>query len=223
MVRQRQIERAMEARPVRDWGILLLLLLLGLVFFLCNANMRIASDDAAWLQGQAPTVFDQYRKIPRLFFVSLHALFGPSAVAALGMIFFFHSLNALLVYRLGRELLKDRPAALIAAAVFLINPITLNTLTWISCFSYILGTTLALLALLAFLQGVERPGRVRFPWLILALICFGAGPFCTHEIFFLPLIFLVLGWLRGQITWGAALCAVAAVLVLGVNHFCLRF
>jgi hypothetical protein len=213
----------MRAKLVRDRGFLLLLLLLGLVFFLRNANLRIASDDAAWLQGQPPTVFDHYRKIPKLFFVSLHALFGPSAVAALGMIFFFHALNGLLVYRLGRELLEDRVAALIATAVFLINPITLNTLTWISCFSYVLGTTLALLALLVFLQGIERPGRARFFWSVLALICFGAGLFCTHEIFFLPLLFLVLGWLRGQTRWGAALCAVATALVLGVNHFVYGF
>lgn len=213
----------MGAKLVRDRGFLLLLLLLGLVFFLRNANLRIASDDAAWLQGQAPTVFDQYRKIPRLFFVSLHALFGPSAVAALGMIFFFHALNGFLVYHLGRELLEDRVAALIATAVFLINPITLNTLTWISCFSYVLGTTLALLALLAFLQGSERPGRACFFWSVLALTCFGAGLFCTHEIFFLPLLFLVLGWLRGQTRWGAALCAVAMVVALGVNHFVYGF
>lgn len=223
MTWQRQMARAMGAKPVREWGILLLLLLLGLVFFLCNANLRIASDDAAWLQGQAPTVFDQYRKIPRLFFVALYTLFGPSAVAALGMIFFFHSLNAFLVYRLGRVLLEDRIAALIAVAVFLINPITLNTLTWISCFSYVLGTALALLALLAFLQGVEHPGRVRFLWSVLALTCFGAGLFCTHEIFFLPLLFLVLGWLRRQTKWAAALCAVATVLVLGVNHLVYDF
>ena len=213
----------MRVRLVRDWGFLLLLLLLGLVFFVRNANLRIASDDAAWLQGQAPTVFDQYRKIPRLFFVSLHTLFGPSAVAALSMIFFFHALNGVLVYHLGRELLEDRIAALIATAVFLINPITLGTLTWISCFSYVLGTTLALLALLAFLQGVRWPARVRFLWLVLGLICFGAGLFCTHEIFFLSLVFLVLSWLRGQTTWGAALCAVAMVLALMVNHLVYGF
>ena len=213
----------MGAKLVREWGLLLLLLLLGLIFFLCNASLRIASDDAAWLQGQAPTVFDQYRKVPRLFFVSLHALVGPSAVAALGMIFVFHSLNAFLVYRLGRVLLKDRVAALIAVAIFLINPLTLNTLTWISCFSYVLGTTLALLALLAFLQGLERPGQVRFLWSVFALICFGVGLFCTHEIFFLPFLFLVLGWLRRPTKWGLALCAVTMVLALGVNHYVYGF
>ncbi len=221
--RQRQGAWALRARLVRDRGFLLLLLLLGLAFFLRTANLRIASDDAAWLQGQAPTVFDQYRKIPRLFFVSLHALFGPSAVAALGMIFFHHILNGFLVYHLSRELMEDQVAALLATAVFLINPVTLGTLTWISCFSYVLGTTLALLALLAFLQGIKRPDRVRFLWLVLALICFGVGLFCTHEIFFLPLLFLVLSWLRGQTTWGAVLCAVAMVLALMVNHFVYGF
>ncbi|MEJ2733959.1 MAG: hypothetical protein P8189_10410 [Anaerolineae bacterium] len=212
----------MRATQIGGRG-LLLLLLFALIFFVRNANLLIASDDAAWLQGRAPTVFDQYRKIPRLFFASLHALFGPSAVAALSMIFFFHALNGFLIYHLGRELLEDRLAALIATAVFLINPITLGTLTWISCFSYVLGMTLALLALLAFLESIKRIGRVRFLWLALALICFGAGLFCSHEIFFLPLLFLVLGWLQGQIRWGAALCAVAMVMALMVNQFVYGF
>jgi hypothetical protein len=96
-------------RPSRDHLVLLFLFVLGLVFFVYNANLQLASDDISWLEGEAPTVFDQYRKIPRLFFVSLRALFGPSAVAALAMIVLSHSLNALLVYHLGKTLLGDSP------------------------------------------------------------------------------------------------------------------
>lgn len=208
-------------RLKREHWILLLLLALALVFFLDQANLVLASDDVAWLQGEAPTVFDQYRHIPRLFFVALHALAGPSAVAALAMIFLFHALNGLLVYALGEKLLAEPAAGLVAAAVFLINPLTLNTLTWISCFSYVLGTTLALLALLAFWKAVPAPAGRRSAasllWELGALACFGAGLFCSHEIFFLPLVFLVLGWLRGAFGRGALLCAVGMGLALLVN------
>ena len=40
---------------------------------------------------------------------------------------------------------------------------------------------------------------------------------CTHEIFFLPLAFLVLGWLRGTFRRGAVLGAVGLALALLVN------
>lgn len=203
--------------------ILLLLLLLGLVFFAQDANLQLASDDLAWLQGEAPTVFDQYRTIPRLFFVSLHALFGPSAIAALVMIIAFHLLNAWLVYRLGKTLLQDSLAALIAVAVFLINPITLSTLTWISCFSYVQGTTLALLALSAFCRVSGSSSRMRLLWSAAALICFGAGLFCSHEVFFLPAVFLVVGWLRGEFRWGMALFLLGMACALLVNLYVYDF
>jgi len=158
-------------RPGRDALILLLLLVLALIFFVDQANLQLASDDVVWLQGGAPTVFDQYRKIPRLVFVSLHALFGPNAIAALAVIFLFHALNTLLVHCLGRRLLEGGGAALVAAGVFAVNPLTLNTLTWISCLPYVLGTSFALLALLAFDQaasGSQSSQSVK--WALVALL-----------------------------------------------------
>jgi hypothetical protein len=204
-------------RPGRDHLILLFLFVLGLGFFVYNANLQLASDDIAWLEGEAPTVFDQYRKIPRLFFVSLRALFGPSAVAALAMIVLFHSLNALLVYHLGKTLLGDSLAALVGVAVFLINPITLSTLTWISCFSYVQGTTLALLALFAFCRASQSSARLCSLWSAVALLCFGAGLFCSHEVFFLPAVFLVVGWLQGEFKRGLVLFLVGMAFALLVN------
>jgi 4-amino-4-deoxy-L-arabinose transferase-like glycosyltransferase len=217
------MDRRLWRRIDHDGLVLLFLIILGLVFFLGHAHLQLASDDMAWLRGEAPTVFDQYRKIPRLFFVSLYALFGPSAAAALVMIFFFHCLNTLLVYVLGKKLLGGGTAALIAAAVFLINPITLSTLTWISCFSYVLGTSLALMALLAFWKANgPDTGRHRL-WAALALACFGTGLLCTHEIFFLPFIFLVLGWLQGQPKRGVVLCVSGMALAMLVNIFVYDF
>jgi hypothetical protein len=204
-------------RPGRDHLILLFLFVLGLGFFVYNANLQLASDDIAWLEGEAPTVFDQYRKIPRLFFVSLRALFGPSAVAALAMIVLFHSLNALLVYHLGKTLLGDSLAALVGVAVFLINPITLSTLTWISCFSYVQGTTLALLALFAFCRASQSSARLCSLWSAVALLCFGVGLFCSHEVFFLPAVFLVLGWLQMEFKRGLVLFLVGMAFALLVN------
>lgn len=203
--------------------VLLALLALAFFFFASKANLQIAADDAVWLQGEAPTVFDRYRQIPRLFFVALYALFGASAPAALALIFFTHALNGLLVYLLARRWLTGADegagggAALAAAGVFLVNPLTLNTLTWISCLSYVQGTTLALLALLACWRALEARGGPRLAWSAAALAAFGAGLFGSHEIFFLPAVFLVLGWLRRELRLGGALCLLGAGLAGLVN------
>jgi len=200
---------------------LLVILTLGLAFFAWNAHLELALDDLGWLKGEAPTVFDRYRHIPRFLFASLHALFGPSAVAALTMIFVFHAINTLLVYGLCRVLLGSLVAARAGALVFLVNPITLATLTWISCFSYVLGTTLALVSLLAFWRSItEAKGRSLLWWSI-ALACYVAALFCSHQVLFLPLLFLLLCWLRGMAGWrqGVALFTVAmAFAVLIQRH-----
>jgi hypothetical protein len=209
-------------RTRRDAAIVLMLFLLGFVFFVRLAHLQLATDDIAWLHGQAPTVFDQYRMIPRLFFVVLYAVAGPNALAALILIFAFHCLNTLLVYTITNQVLTDRTAALVAAGVFLINPITLSTLTWISCFSYVLGTCLALLALLAFWRATGHSTN-RGLLITLALICFGAGLFCTHEIFFLPIVFGILAWYQRQPRTGAALLAAGMAASLLVNTFVYDF
>jgi hypothetical protein len=196
----------------------LLLLLFGLVFFWANASVQLASDDVGWLLGTPPTVFDGYRQIPRISFAFLHAIFGQSAAAALTMLFLFHLFNVLLVYRLGQKLLIDPLAPWVAVAVFLINPITLKTLTWISCFSYVQGTSLALLSLLAAWAAGDARGSHRCLWSIATLVMFAAGLFCSHEILFLPVLFLVFGLFRGDRRGGLVLFGVAMALALLVNQ-----
>jgi hypothetical protein len=204
---------------------LLLILVLSFLFFVTHANLSLTTDDMAWLRGQASTVYDRYRIIPRGVFVSLHALFGPEPIPALGTIFAFHALNGLLVYHLGRRWLDGglSIAALAAAAAFAINPITFQTLTWISCFSYVLGTTLALLALLAFWRAAHGPGGRSLGWAAAALACYAAGLLSSHEVFFLPAVFLLLGWWQGRLRLGLALCAAGMALAIAVNAFVYDF
>ena len=70
-----------------------ILFICGTSLFLRYANLQLAADDIAWLGGETPTVFDQYRIVPRLFFETLRLLFGESAAAALSMVFFFHTVD----------------------------------------------------------------------------------------------------------------------------------
>lgn len=204
---------------------LLLLLLFGLIFFARYAHLQLVPDDAGWLRGETPTVFDQYRYLPRSFFIALHATFGPNPVAALAMIFLFHSANSLLVYALCQKLWNSQVAARVAAVVFMINPITLSTLTWISCFSYVQGTTLALMSLLAFWKSNEEGTERRLLWAAIALACYGLGLLASHAVLFLPVLFLLFGWLRGDAARRRGLLLFATAMTAGVlvNFFIYGF
>lgn len=218
-----QSSQWMRRRLGRDGLIPLLILGLGALFFLDHIHWQLASDDLVWLQGGTPTVFDRYRYLPRLAFAGLNRLWGPNMAAALTMTFLVHSLNSWLLYRLGRKLLDDQDAALTAAAVLMINPITLSTLTWISCFSYVLGTFFALVSLLLSWKSAKAGNRSGYWAATGGLLALGAGLLCTHEVLFLPLVFLILGWRQGNLRRGLILAVLGTALAGGVNAWVYHF
>ena len=182
----------------------------------------MASDDLDWLSGRAPTVFDQYRLIPRLFFQGLNALFGPNPVAALGLSFFFHAANILLVYLLARQCFSGKIGPLVAAWVFAINPLTLSTLTWFSCFSYILGTTFGLLAILFLVKSYSH--KTSPLWLGLAWLSYLLALFSSHELLFLPALFILWSWYRSRLDRNTLLLFGLSVLSgFAVNQWYYRF
>jgi len=132
------------------------------------------------------------------------------------MIFLCHFANSLGVYWLCQKLLTNQIAARVAAFVFLINPITLSTLTWISCFSYVQGTSLALMSLLAFWKSSAEKTERRLLWSITALANYGAGLFASHELLFLPVLLPLLGWLRGDAARRRGVILFAVAMAFGV-------
>lgn len=209
-------------RSLKEILPLALVILLAGIFLLRFAHLQLASDDLDWLSGRTPTVFDQYRLIPRLFFQGLNALFGPNPIAALGMSFLFHTANIILVYWLARQWFSGKVGPLVAAWVFAINPLTLSTLTWFSCFSYVLGTTFGLCALLFALKSNSQ--RASPLWLGLAYTSYMLALFSSHELLFLPVIFPAWGWYKSKIDPKALLLfGLAALSGLAVNQWYYRF
>lgn len=208
------------------------LLALSLILFAGSASLGLAGDDVGWLHGAPLTAVDAHRVLPRIVFDGLRSLFGPSAPAALATIWLLHALNGLLLYRLARCLLAGREAALAAVAVFLINPLTLGGLTWISCLAYVLATTFGLMALLAAWQVLRgdprpRPGWPGWPgwpdwpgwpgwpgWIVASLACLGLGLCSNYDLVFLPLAWTVLGGLGGRLRPGLRLGAAGLALAL---------
>jgi hypothetical protein len=218
MVQDRASGKNLITTTSQRGAILGFILLLGLLLFLKNIRFEFASDDLAWLNGDTPTIFIQYRLIPRLFFGALKKFFGPNPIAALALIFVLHLTNTILLYKLTRLIFSDWRVGLLSAAVFMINPVTLGTLTWISCFSYILGTFMALTALLTFWQSGNKSNPFLFS--ALAISIYGLGLFYSHEIFFLPLLFPLLGWLQRCLSLRRSAVVSSIAIFIG---FCVNF
>ncbi len=124
--------------------------------------------------------------------------FGYHAVNVL-----LHVLNALLLWMVLQQL--EIPGAWLAAAIFAIHPVQVESVAWVSELKNLLSTTFYLGALLAFfrfrpLSGKARPGAPawRFYWLAIAL--FVCALLSKTVACSLPAVLvLLLWWKRGRV------------------------
>ena len=188
-----------RAQRIIFWGIILIA---ATGIFLSNTSSQLGSDDVHWITGSVATEYDSYRVLPRLLFSELHHIWGANLNIVYGVIYAFHLLNAVLLYRVSNNFWKNELAATISTIIFLINPLTLGTLTWISCFSYVLGLSLGLLTLLMgwrYLTSVSRNWRLLWGWL--SMIAYLSGLLSSHVLILLPLVFIPLAWLIEPHVW----------------------
>jgi Tfp pilus assembly protein PilF len=123
-----------------------------------------------------------------------------------------HALNALVLWRLLRKL--QVPGAYLAAAVFALHPINVESVAWVSERKNVFSGLLFLLALTAYLRwlglttisnsdtGEHLPHRASRWWYSLALALFVLSLLAKTVTSSLPaVILLILYWKRGRVAW----------------------
>jgi hypothetical protein len=125
------------------------------------------SDDFAWLgwarQAHLPDVlriFDVWHvghEMPIIYvaFAVQHALFGLDPAGYRVVSIALHALNVVLVYELGRCLLRSPRAALLAALLFAVHPAHSQAVMWDAAVHHVVATLFYLAALLLFLRTLE--------------------------------------------------------------------
>jgi len=73
-----------------------------------------------------------------------------------------HVINGILVYQLGKRLFKHETIAGIGAALFLVHPIQVESVAWISELKNILSTTFYLAGILNYLTFIERSDKKNY-------------------------------------------------------------
>jgi protein O-mannosyl-transferase len=126
-----------------------------------------------------------------------------------------HAVNALLVWRLLKRL--SVPGAWLAAAIFALHPVQVESVAWITERKNVLSLLFSLLALLAWMEFVEerpKPGwRFYFLSLIFYLLALcGKTTACT-----LPAALLLILWLKKQPVSRFRLAQIIPFLVLGAG------
>ena len=152
-----------------------------------------------------PSATQQYYPLLHSAFWLEHRLWGDSTLGYHLLNVALHAAAALLVMRIMRRLLTDKfaawadSAAFLAAALFALHPVYVESVAWITEQKNTLSIVFYLSALLVYLR-FDRTRTLR-PWL-LATLLFVLGLLSKTVIATLPAALLVIfWWLRGRLSW----------------------
>ena len=204
-------------------------LVLGLLAAVCYLSAMLWGglvwDDSIWSQSQAvrqwsglgaiwswpSRIESHYWPLTYTTFWLEHKIWGlePAGYHVVNVL--LHLLNSLLVWRLLLRLAV--PGAWIAAAVFAVHPVHVESVAWIIERKDVLSGLFYLAAVLVWLRFLEQPRPWRFG---LALLLFAAGLLSKSMVVTLPAALLILQWWKeGRIT-GPDLKRVAPFFLVGL-------
>jgi hypothetical protein len=160
--------------------------------------------------------FEFYRPAFASVFLLLARLGGGSPIPFHAAAFALHLASAWLVYRLARRLSSGPP--LVAAAVFLLNPVQLEAVLWTSGLQELLWTFFLLAALVVWI-GEERVSARRVGWTaVLVALALWSKETAICVVLLLPIIELAAFGTRrvraAALAWGVVGAECACYLVL---------
>src|SRR5262245_24914360 len=100
-----------------------------------------------------------------------------------------HALNAALVLLVLFQLSGRLGPSVLAAALFAVHPLNVESVAWIAQRKTVLSTTFGLLALGAYVRYARRPG---WPWYALSLVLFGLSLMAKPMLVTLPFVLLLI-------------------------------
>jgi tetratricopeptide (TPR) repeat protein len=164
-----------------------------------------------WFSLDSPS---QYFPLVYTTFRLEHALWGLHPAGYHWVNLLLHAANALLVWRL--LLMLRVPGAWLAAAIFALHPVHVESVAWITERKNVLMGLFFLLALLAWVKFVEASSRERWKYYGLALFFYALALFSKTTACTLPAALLLILWLkRTRIDW-RRIAEIVPFVVLGI-------
>lgn len=180
-----------------------------------TANALVQSPEGlwrAWIPGQTP----QYYPLVFLSFWAQYALHGLNP-------FWFHLVNVLLhgcsTVLLWRILVRlGVPGALLAAALFALHPVQVESVAWVTERKNVLSMALALVSVLAWLRWRDGTNaRTARTWCALSLAAFVGAMLAKTTAVAVPVALLAIDWWRGRGVRPAAVVMLGVMTLIGVG------
>ena len=162
-----------------------------------------------WTQlGEAP----QYYPLVHSVFWVEYKLWGDSTLGYHLVNILLHAFSALLLLKILQQLAV--PGAWLAAAIFALHPVQVESVAWITELKNTLSGVFYLGSALAYLS-FDRTRRMKF--YVVALMLFGLGLLSKTVIATLPAALLVVfWWKRGRLSWQRDMRPLAPFFVAGI-------
>jgi len=144
-----------------------------------------------WFSLDAPS---QYFPLTYSVFRLEYGLWGLVPAGYHWLNIFLHAMNALLVWQVLRRLAV--PGAWLAAAIFVLHPVQVETVAWISELKNVLSLFFVLLAVLAWLEFTAEEARPRWRWYWVALAAQALALAAKSTACTLPVALWLVLWLR---------------------------
>jgi tetratricopeptide (TPR) repeat protein len=206
-----------------------LLILLVVAAYLPALRAGFIWDDDAYVT-QNPTLTDphglreiwfsthkqsQYFPLVYTTFRLEHALWGFNPLGYHLVNVLLHSLNAVLVWLVLKRL--QIPAAWLAAAIFALHPVQVESVAWVTELKNIESLLFYLLAVLAWFKFDELPAPARWFYYALALAAYLPALFAKSTACTLPAALVLVFWLRNRRFSWAWIPQILPFLFLGIG------
>jgi len=157
-------------------------------------NPLLTAPDGLWRIWFSQDSPSQYFPLTYTVFRIEYYFWGLLPAGYHGVNILFQAVNALLVWRVLQRLAV--PGAWLAAAIFAVHPVQVESVAWVSELKNLLSLFFMLLAVLAWLEFIRRPARTGGHWYLLALAGQGLALTAKTTACTLPAALLLILWLK---------------------------
>jgi len=183
-----------------------IILSIGFVFSNILSNKILDFDDSYYFTtyyelinfnwSDLKTIFSSYylqmyQPLPVLSFALTYKFFGAEPAAYHLFSIFFHMLNGIMVFLLVKKLFRNYTVSLLAALLFAVHPMNVETVSWISARSNEMFTFFFLLALYFYLEYSEKQTVKNY---VLVVVFFLFSLLCKVQAVTFPIAILAIDW-----------------------------
>jgi tetratricopeptide (TPR) repeat protein len=182
--------------------------------FYVTGNKLLTAPNGLWRIWFSLDSPSQYFPLVYTTFLIEHALWGLNPAGYHWVNILLHTANALLLWRLLRYL--QIPGAWLAAALFALHPVQVESVAWITERKNVLMGFFFLLTLLSWVKFLDEPSRRMWKFYALALFFYALALFSKTTACTLPAALLLILWLQKRPITRARLVQVAPFVLLGL-------